>query len=540
MKKLVTVFIYISLFLLAQIQLSYGQEKEKSHAVAIEESSGVKIKKEEIQLDIVIVLDNSGSMRKNDPKFLTKEVVKNFLNGLGKESRLGMVIFDQDARLAEPLADMTGPKARAKFLKSMKKVDYRGQFTNSPAGIERANYELKTNGRKDAQKIIIFLTDGIVDTGDKTQDLENAKWLKEDLAQESKEAGIRIFGIAFTDKADFRLIQTLAHKTDGEYFRAYKAEEIQDVFKKINEIITRPPEKQETTVSKKEKPAPSLPPVQEEGIPYTFILAGIFIFLMIIVLIIVFKSKAKAPVGFSGDVGEPGTSQLKEPPMPEAKLVDVEGVISKEALVLDKKNITIGRDSTCDIAIPKETVSSLHATIEYKDGYFFLEDQRSANRTTLNNKEIEEHKPVRLKSGDRIRFDIYEFKFLLPQQTPAGATVLGKKESLPQNGGTVLRSSGSPEAQSPKILKPRPKEASEEPLSDPDGQPEQRPEPRTGPNEAPAPEKSGETKLKTGMCPKHPSRKATELCSVCKNAFCIQCMTEKGGKEVCIDCAKNP
>ena len=40
------------------------------------------------QLDIILVLDNSGSMKKNDPGFLTREVVTNFLYGAGSQSRL--------------------------------------------------------------------------------------------------------------------------------------------------------------------------------------------------------------------------------------------------------------------------------------------------------------------------------------------------------------------------------------------------------------------------------------------------------------------
>jgi hypothetical protein len=42
---------------------------------------------------------------------------------------------------------------------SLDKVDYRGKFTESAAGIERAVYELKTGGRTGARKSIIFLTD---------------------------------------------------------------------------------------------------------------------------------------------------------------------------------------------------------------------------------------------------------------------------------------------------------------------------------------------------------------------------------------------
>ena len=74
------------------------------------------------ELDIILVLDNSGSMKKNDPEFLTHEVVTNFLFGVGERSRLGMITFDKVVHLHEPLKTLTGYVEKAKFLKSLEKV----------------------------------------------------------------------------------------------------------------------------------------------------------------------------------------------------------------------------------------------------------------------------------------------------------------------------------------------------------------------------------------------------------------------------------
>jgi Mg-chelatase subunit ChlD len=71
---------------------------------------------EQAELDIVFVLDNSGSMRNNDPNFITKEVVTNFLGSLGGKSRLGMVIFDETANLVEPLTSLDDAEVRARCL----------------------------------------------------------------------------------------------------------------------------------------------------------------------------------------------------------------------------------------------------------------------------------------------------------------------------------------------------------------------------------------------------------------------------------------
>ena len=610
MKRFLKMCSAVMMIFLVQVPLGYCQVEGMAQEGNPES--------EEPPLDIILVLDNSGSMKKNDPKFLTREVVTNFVNGLGENSRLGMVIFDQEARLAEPLNELSAAKAKATFLMSLDKVNYRGQFTNSPAGIERAIYELKTNAREDAQKVIIFLTDGIVDTGDKDKDLEKEKWLKEDLAQESQQEGIRIFGVAFTDKADFRLIQSLAHKTDGEYFRAYKAEDIQEVFQNIHAVIRKPLKEPEvpTTQTKRETPTvapeekvasvppatepktekeakaekekmpkpvkqeaplatiqskvetPSVAPVEKvtpappaaqpktekeakaekalesvkqetpqpakekKGISQPLIFAGIIVLAGIFILVFILRGKSKPQ---ENEIRPAAQTPIEEPPMPKVQLMDTKNIVSEKPLVLDKRSINIGRDINNDITIPKDTISSLHATIEFKNGYFHLEDQRSSNGTSLNNRKIEANKPIRLKSGDRIKFDIYEFTFFIPGQAPIGKTVLTGGEAVQQSEGTVLRTSKSEEEPSKSAQEKQPED--KKPESPPIEQAAQEPEQKFQ-HEAEPPEQDRKTRIKSGMCPNHASLRATELCSVCKTAFCKKCMTEKDGKVVCVACAE--
>ena len=140
-------------------------------------------------VDVIFALDNSGSMMKNDPDFITRTVVINFLEGLDEGVRVGMVIFDTDAHLVQPLTGITTAESAESFLDGLDMITYKGQFTNTPAGVERAVYELKTNGREQVEKVVILLTDGIVDTGNKDQDLESEKWLKETLTLECKKLG---------------------------------------------------------------------------------------------------------------------------------------------------------------------------------------------------------------------------------------------------------------------------------------------------------------------------------------------------------------
>ncbi len=227
--------------------------------------------------DVLFVLDNSGSMRHSDPHGDAKRVVAATIAKLNAEQRAGLIIFDQSVRLAVPLGAVNDT-TRPAFNKQLKAIDYHGQLTDSPSAIERAIYELKTNGRAEATKAIVFMTDGLVDTGNKVADLERTKWLREELAANAAKLGIKIYAVAFTENADLFLIQALAQKTNGEYYRALTGAELGLVFAKIDEQLaaassvpapaveaTAPPPPAEPSAPS--TPAASVPPEAAPVVP---------------------------------------------------------------------------------------------------------------------------------------------------------------------------------------------------------------------------------------------------------------------------------
>jgi len=400
-----------------------------------------------LKVDVIFLLDNSGSMIANDPKFITRDVVTDFLMNLKEGFRVGMVIFDQDATLIEALSSIDTVADGERFMESLARIDYKGQFTNTPSGVERAVYELKSNGREDAEKIIILLTDGIVDTGNKEQDIAGEAWLRDTLSMDCKKAGIRVFGIAFTEMADFRLIQTIALKTDGEYFRTFNSEDIPAVFDKIYQIISTPAaESPRAHVIKTEpvqiqpiiirQPASSSPQAETANKifnPISLVLSGLII-VVIVVVVLIYLNKNRELSAAQTAQGRVGALPAQEPPKGQAELIDTENVVTETDLSvpITSNVVKIGRDESNDIVIPKDSISSLHATIEYRNGYYYLEDHRSTNGTRLNNLKIKENIPMRLKSGDKIQFAIFEFRFLMPEMAPYGETVMIQGNTEPQ------------------------------------------------------------------------------------------------------------
>ena len=397
-----------------------------------------------VQKDVVLVLDNSGSMKKNDPQFIAKQAVVEFIGGLDEATRVAVIIFDQTVRLAVPTTQMSDATLTT-ILQSLDQINYKGLFTDSPAAIERAIYELKTNGREDAQKIIVFMTDGIVDTGNADQDLEKAKWLKDELAADAAESAIRIFGIAYTENADFHLIQSIAQDTNGEYYRVLQAEELKNVFAQVYTLINKRPEPEVIAPEPVQPPpqpvevAPPQPviievPVQTQAMDEEERLRSMMILVALAVLIIAVIIMVMMLI--RGSRKKAGDEEYAQ----EAYLNDINGYTKQAAYKLGNIPTMLGRVAGKDtehlnyIVIPETTIGRRHALIEYKDFAYWIVDQGSINGTFVNDQLISSE--VRLKHGDRIRLHKLEFEFIMPEMVDAGMTVISKTVFGGQTKGT--------------------------------------------------------------------------------------------------------
>ena len=402
---------------------------------------------ERVIKDVMLVLDNSGSMKKNDPDFLTGKAVQEFIRQQDENTRVGIVIFDQTVRLPVSLTDASLAN-RENILDSIEAINYKGLFTDSPAGMERAIYELKNNGHDNAMKSIIFMTDGIVDTGDPEQDLEKSKWLREDLASDAADNEIKIFGIAFTDEADFQLIQSIAQKTEGEYYRALRAEDLHNVFAQINTIINIPPQPKpvpETvsvpvTESVQSAPVQTAPPPasviievpaqtmgQEERIRSIIIIAAIIILTITLSGILILLVRRNREL-----------EDVENNFVQEAYINDLQGNTDRQTYKLGTKPTMFGRIAGKDtdhldyIVVNQSTIGRRHALIEYKDYSFWIIDQGSINGTFINGKAVDSE--VRLKHGDRILLHKCEFEFIIPEMEDSGMTVVSNVASVNRPG----------------------------------------------------------------------------------------------------------
>lgn len=202
-------------------------------------------------IDIVIAMDVSGSMLARDLKpnrmEALKEVAANFASDRPND-RIGLVVYASEAYTKTPV---TSDKAIVlEAIKSIKYDNVLQDGTGIGMGLVTAVNRLKDSKAK--SKIIILLTDGV----------NNAGFIEPETAADiAKQYGIKVYtiGIGTNGMAEFpyaiapngqflfqmmkveideKLMQNIARKTDGKYFRATSNSKLAEIYGEINKLET--------------------------------------------------------------------------------------------------------------------------------------------------------------------------------------------------------------------------------------------------------------------------------------------------------------
>jgi len=192
-------------------------------------------------VDVRILVDVSGSMKKNDPHHLRVPAIK-LISGILPENAIsGIWMFAEDQ---EPL------QAVGKVSKSWKKnvrshahkINDRGLFTNIGGALEKAS-EGWQKPQKQNKRMIVLLTDGKVDISkDLAVNEAERQRINDDVIPKLKQLGVRVYTIALSDDADKTLLAQISNSTDAWFESVKNADELEKVFLKIFEQSVNVPE----------------------------------------------------------------------------------------------------------------------------------------------------------------------------------------------------------------------------------------------------------------------------------------------------------
>ena len=242
LSKLKPFLIFLRLFALSALIIALTRPR------TVDVSSKTKSTK---GLDIVLATDVSGSMLAKDLKPNRLQALKVVAEKFVMErpnDRIGLVVYASEAYTKTPVTS-----DKKIILDAIKSIEYDQRLqdgTGIGMGLATAVNRLKDSKAK--SRIVILMTDGV----------NNAGFIEPETATDiAKKFGIKVYTIAIgtngnamfpyalASNGDFlykmmpveidtKLLQGIATKTGGKYFRATSNDKLEDIYKSINKLET--------------------------------------------------------------------------------------------------------------------------------------------------------------------------------------------------------------------------------------------------------------------------------------------------------------
>jgi hypothetical protein len=131
-------------------------------------------------MDITILAEHK-ALEDTNRRHILEGVIWQLADGLDPASRLSLSLFagkPHEIESLQPVTEATGQR----LTNALNGLSQAGIQRNTAAALEKAIYQLRTTGREQAQKRILVLGDGMVDTGDALGDRELSQWIRQELS----------------------------------------------------------------------------------------------------------------------------------------------------------------------------------------------------------------------------------------------------------------------------------------------------------------------------------------------------------------------
>ncbi len=215
---------YIYLMTFSVILLSSGH----SHAL---DNTGI---------DVAIIMDSSGSMKKTDPQTLRVPAAKLFITLLDQNDRVGIVSFSDRGYPIINLTQIDNEANKNDVLRVAEHISSEGLFTNLYDALNEGYQILSEGGNSERKQVLILMSDGKMDVGNPEKDKKLIDTLRKELIKSLKDNGVKVYTIAFTDHSDKKLLKEIAEDTGGFFNLALTDNDLHHIFTSIFESLKSP------------------------------------------------------------------------------------------------------------------------------------------------------------------------------------------------------------------------------------------------------------------------------------------------------------
>lgn len=186
--------------------------------------------------DIVVIVDDSGSMRQTDPQRLTQTAISKFAEKFGSLNNVNVGVATYNTGIVEK--ETLGDKLDLvkDFAREDKNFKWSGD-TDAAVGMKWAVEQLESNGASSHSKAIIIIGDG---QNDPSVSEEDSNKMLDEALKIAKDKDYNVYSLAINPKTDeFKeYFSNIASATGGTSHQPTTVGEVDDVMDKVYTAIT--------------------------------------------------------------------------------------------------------------------------------------------------------------------------------------------------------------------------------------------------------------------------------------------------------------
>lgn len=186
-------------------------------------------------VDTVLVLDRTGSM--TGQKFADMKVAsKTFIDSFqGDNDRIELLTFSEQANIRKNFTFADNATGKPELKAAVDAIPSPIGLTNLFGAFEKSTQEMIDKGRPEANRAIVFFTDGRPTLG--TSKESDFRALAEDLAA----TGACVHTIGLGNDVNATLLEAIADSGNGRYFFAPTSADLEELFLEISQLLQAPP-----------------------------------------------------------------------------------------------------------------------------------------------------------------------------------------------------------------------------------------------------------------------------------------------------------
>lgn len=177
--------------------------------------------------NIVLVIDNSGSMEQTDPNQDRYKAAKRMIEEMDRDKRVAVFVFNDSVTLLQPFVQVKDQAVKDELFAKMDGLQPTQGRTDIGLSLSEAMKHIKDNPADSGGTMAVLLSDGFseVNTNEVLADYK------------AKHIAVHTIGLSLVDAEGSGLLRQIADETGGQYYDVSKAGDLSFVFEQIYSSI---------------------------------------------------------------------------------------------------------------------------------------------------------------------------------------------------------------------------------------------------------------------------------------------------------------